>query len=348
MGSEPVGVFVEDAEAEQRATYFLRGTRMRLGTARGYFAMGHVRPAAETDVLPWSAVRFLLTDATDPGPVIERQDWIPVWQSSRYKLWDTRGHWAVVTEAATPNGFEQVGGRPFFWLGGGPSAFTVIASQPGCLALDGDATPGLSVRAATRAMRIGAGAGRTRLFTASEAVRVRVPIAEGRSSLALESLDTADVPPPGADRRQLVLGVRSLGLGLDAVPDLQVAVTAPHGTEQWEGPFFWLGQTPARIVVTVSQAIEASLMADAVPGPSLTGTPIRRLRVTIGGHPQDVVVTGGRLSVPLHLAAGANELLIAALDQRNVPVQPNGDTRDLLIGLRNVTVAATPSVECRW
>jgi hypothetical protein len=348
VGSAPVGVFVEDGEAEQWATYFLRGTRMRLGTTRGYFAMGHVRHAAETDVLPWSAVRFLLTDATDPGPVIEQQDWIPVWQSRRYKLWDTRGHWAVVAAAATPNGFEQVDGRPFFWLGGGPSTFTVIASQQGCLVLDGDAAPGLSVRRATRAMRIGAGADKSRLFTAGQDIRIRVPIDGGRTDLAIESLDTADVSPSGGDPRQLLLGVRALRLGLIAAPHAEVTVSAPHGNEQWEGPFFWVGRAPARIVVTAAEDGDAVLVGGAVPGPSLTGTSTRRLRVTFGGRAQEVIVSGGRLTLPLHLAAGANEIQVAALDQPNVRSHGDGDTRDLLMGLRNVTVAAAPSAECRW
>ncbi|AMY11730.1 hypothetical protein LuPra_04988 [Luteitalea pratensis] len=343
VGDKPIGVFVEDAEAEHWATYFLRDVKMRLGTTRGYFDLDHVRRSVESDALPWSAVQYLLTDAWDPGPVVEGGGWTLAWQSRRYRLWatDPQG-WAVVTRSSTPNGFEQGGGRQTFWMGGGATTFTVVTPQAGCLVWSARIFPGPRVSGPTRRLEVTyAGETPRIVIVTPPELQLQVPVRAGTSTVSFLPMDAANVPSATADQRELILGVADLSVGLRANPSKVVAVENPNGMEALNGqPFFWLGRDAAVVDVSAREPASVVLTGVAMLGPSVSGKPVRRLRITAGGASYETTLGNGAFALPVHVPAGTSRVWFEALDESNVPTLSNGDRRTLLLGIHDLQVSS--------
>jgi hypothetical protein len=356
-GGSPIGVFVDDWEASQWAVYFLRGSQVRLGDFDVYLAMPHVQVRlAGAPTPPWTDVRYVLTDAVENDPVREAQAWTLVWQNAAYRLWDTgQNNWAIVTEVNVPNSIERVGGKPFFWMGGGPTTFRLIARESGCVHVSATMIPGPRVkRSDGRTITIESTAGQHETVTLVPgqnqfAWRVQQDV----NDITLTSTDEPDLTPQGPDKRPLVAGLTDLATQIDRVPAHIEAIDSPNGLEQVEGqPFFWLGAGPATVRLVNSTAGKILLVADLLPGPALSSNvTTRRLRVRIPatGDQHDAVVASGKWTLPITLGSGSTLVHLEALDRATILQHPNGDRRPLVLGVRNLRVESTDdlSATCR-
>ena len=119
----PIAVVVANPVALHWASYFLRASKTRLVSTSGYLAAPPFQPAmAQAAPVPWRSLRLLLTDAADPGPVVEQQHWKRLWSNSQYALWDTGDvGWAVVSEIDTAYPYA-VNGSQLVWLGERPTS----------------------------------------------------------------------------------------------------------------------------------------------------------------------------------------------------------------------------------
>ncbi len=352
----PIGVFVDDWEASEWAVYFLREAQIRLGDFDAYLAMPHVRARlARSPVYPWADVRFVLTDAIQQGPVLGTEGWTLVWQNAAYRLWDTgASNWAIVTEARVPNGLEQVGGKPFFWIGGGPTALRLIAREAGCVLVSATMVPGPSVKRTD---------GRTITIETSAGQHDTVALMPGQNRFAwrvqpdanditLAANDEPDLPRRGSDQRPLVVGLTNLTTHVEQSFARVRDIDNPNGLEQLDGqPFFWLGAGPATVHVVSDAAGTGFLTADLVAGPSLSPTVTsRRLRIRVSttGRSYDVIVASGPWTLPIDVVAGETLVQIEALDHPTLLQQKNGDRRPLVLGVRNLRVNSTTlSQSCR-
>jgi len=113
-----------------------------------------------------------------------------------------------------------------------------------------------------------------------------------------------------------------------------IGVQAPNGLEHVNGkPFVWLGKNATRflIVSKIAQLVTFSA-GECVAGPSRPEDKDRQIRVSIGGNVFQADVSG-TLSLEVPLQAGLNYLDIVGLDSPMVSEQPNGDAKELPIGL---------------
>lgn len=135
-----------------------------------------------------------------------------------------------------------------------------------------------------------------------------------------------------------------------AAGDLRVVgVVNPNGLEVVnDQSFFWMGGGPTCISLKAPATGWARVSFDAGPGPSLSGTNQRRLRVSssLPGAPSEVLTleNGGRISVVVPVAPGITDACLTPLDQANIAVLPNGDKRPLIIAATALKVepAAPP------
>ena len=112
------------------------------------------------------------------------------------------------------------------------------------------------------------------------------------------------------------------------------------------GSIVWLGQgNDQGLGIGVSSAKEqpVDIVFELAPGPGRTDT--RRtvelsLENSSGQTTQRTVHESGELVFHAILQPGANHFRLSILDEVQVPVQPNGDTRPLMALLRRVTVTA--------
>jgi hypothetical protein len=128
----PIAVVVGNPIALHWATYFLRASKIRLVSTSGYLAAPPFQPAmAQATPVSWRSLRLLLTDAADPGPIVEQQHWKRLWGNSQYALWDTGDvGWAVVSEIDSAYPYA-VNGSQLVWLGDKPTTLIAAASRPG-------------------------------------------------------------------------------------------------------------------------------------------------------------------------------------------------------------------------
>lgn len=127
----------------------------------------------------------------------------------------------------------------------------------------------------------------------------------------------------------------------------------PWGLEpDYAGPgsIVWLGQGDAEgLAGTLTSTREQPVVFDleVVPGPSRADT--RRqveLAVEMPGRPATTlreVLDGGRWTFAATLGVGLNRFRLRVLDEATVAVQPNGDTRHLLVLVRRVTIRPGPT-----
>ena len=113
-----------------------------------------------------------------------------------------------------------------------------------------------------------------------------------------------------------------------------IGVQAPNGLKHVNGkPFIWLGNNATRFLIVSKIAQPATFSAgEFVTGPSRPEDKDRQIRVSIGGNVFQADVSG-TLSLEVPLQAGLNYLDIVGLDSPTVSEQPNGDAKELPIGL---------------
>jgi hypothetical protein len=144
-------------------------------------------------------------------------------------------------------------------------------------------------------------------------------------------------------------------IAVDAALQGQVGIDAALLRTPWaiedlggkEGAFLWLGQGNAegvRFALWSRGDHEVDIRFDVSPGPGLT-TADRQVVLLHDGVP----VGGGRqfrgdssLSFHLRLTAGRNLVSFYATDAVTVHRMPNGDTRPLVVGVRDVWVRPAP------
>jgi hypothetical protein len=135
---EPVAIAVGNSTALHWAAYFLRDRKTRLIASSGYLATPHFQPSMlRAAVFPWNSLRLLLTEATDVGPVRERQHWKQLWRNDDYALWDTGDvGWAVVRQIETP----YPTGSNLIWLGPAPTRLVATTNLTGVATVHADLT----------------------------------------------------------------------------------------------------------------------------------------------------------------------------------------------------------------
>jgi hypothetical protein len=111
---------------------------------------------------------------------------------------------------------------------------------------------------------------------------------------------------------------------------------AGNGIEAVDGrPFFWIGGLPFEVVITSPRTGAVELSATFVAGPSIDpATRGRRVAIAGGAAPPCLeVVHEGPSAVYIPVTAGDNHVSIEAVDPIAIPVQANGDTRPLALGV---------------
>jgi hypothetical protein len=117
-----------------------------------------------------------------------------------------------------------------------------------------------------------------------------------------------------------------------------------------ERGFLWLGSGGQKgvkvLLVSYSGPHDVALRCQLSPGPSREDLD-RTVELTVWGDDGPLVQRRTfdeptSISFEVHLRPGANAVQLAALEEATVAVLPNGDTRDLIVGLHEVVVAPSP------
>jgi hypothetical protein len=207
LGTEPIALFSDEPIANHWAVYYLRHAQLRLGTRSGYLAMPHVQYLlSRAPAIPWERIHLLLRDTIERDPLDEHDGWLSVWHGDPYTLWDTGTRpWVLAAAATNPNGFEGA----FFWLGGGPATFELVARRPGVAELSAVLRSGPSTTGTARRVQItdGFGCVHDELLD-RQPLKIAIPVKAGENSIAIAPLDPITVKvQPNGDARALLVGV---------------------------------------------------------------------------------------------------------------------------------------------
>jgi len=125
----------------------------------------------------------------------------------------------------------------------------------------------------------------------------------------------------------------------DDSPEI-LQVRSPNGLEVLgDGRFFWLGNQPATLVISARRAGAELLMAkEFIFGPSAPGLPFRNLVTECGQHRIESTFSRDSEGIPIQLDGGTQECRIWCTNPPSIPRQPNGDTRVLLLGLKEYRI----------
>jgi len=186
----------------------LRGSKTRLVSTSGYLANPAFQSSmAQATSVSWRSLRMLLTDATDPGPIVEQQHWKRLWSNSQYTLWDTGdAGWAVVLEIESPTPYV-INGSEFIWVGDKAIRLIAAASAPGTATIHAGLALSQALPPKIGNVRFNAtdGAGDGCEWTMTDrGTSVSLFLHEGTNTLTLARTWplAADVPiAPGADQR---------------------------------------------------------------------------------------------------------------------------------------------------
>ena len=124
-----------------------------------------------------------------------------------------------------------------------------------------------------------------------------------------------------------------------------IGVQAQSGLEHLNGkPIVWLGNNATRFFIVSRIAQTATFSAgECVTGPSRLQDKDRQIRISIGGNVFQADVSG-TLSVEVPLKAGLNYLDIVRQDSPAVSEQPNGDAKELPLGLWDYRITSKDGV----
>ncbi|MGH7264747.1 MAG: hypothetical protein ACREMB_07805, partial [Candidatus Rokuibacteriota bacterium] len=116
-------------------------------------------------------------------------------------------------------------------------------------------------------------------------------------------------------------------------------VETPNGLEAWGT---WLGSEPITISLLAGAGVPVVVTFAAEPGPSRPESPRRRLVLRAGARELGRVEIDRptRVVFPFVTRGGRETVALSTPDTATVPVMPNGDTRPLLVGIRDLEVAA--------
>ena len=117
-----------------------------------------------------------------------------------------------------------------------------------------------------------------------------------------------------------------------------VDIKNPNGVESWNNwTGLWLGQKETSLDVISSCSRNAILSAEFSPGPSIPGSQERHLAIkTDKGYQSLQTILGvGPQFIDMPLDAGRNQIDLLSLDKPSLSVLPNGDSRPMLIGMRD-------------
>jgi hypothetical protein len=240
------------------------------------------------------------------------------------------------------------------------------------LALDLAPGPGRpdTLRTVDLALQNEAGVQRQRqVFDVPTTLSFAVQLETGRNELRFRCLDEATVlEQPNGDTRPLLVRLDAIRVTplfnrgqagpadaplvtLDPALRGVVGILSHLETPPWdvefdrEGSFLWLGQGDEegiRAVLWSNQRLLVDLAFDVAPGP---GRPEahRTVYLTLendsGMHRQAQTLDAPTtLTFAMQLQAGRNDLTFGCLDEATVLEQPNGDTRPLLVLLRQVRI----------
>lgn len=115
----------------------------------------------------------------------------------------------------------------------------------------------------------------------------------------------------------------------------------PNGVERVEGrQFLWIGhEQETTIHLSAVLAGTYILTAPVVTfGPSAPSSSVRNLEITDALGTRIETLTHEKMSVRIKLTAGHNTLLLRCTDVATVHIQPNGDNRELLLGVTNLRI----------
>jgi hypothetical protein len=342
--SKKVLVAVDERVANEWAVYFLRDMPIVLGSYRMYMAFPHVRPLMDRarSIRP-EELGYLLTDDHPDAVFRDSRAWSLVWSAGPYRLWSpTAQTWSIVTGVTNPYGLEEVGGRPFFWMGSATSTVDVVSNADGVLGLNAGFVPGPSVVGVpARRLLLSTSSGYSREVLVHTGDRqIQVPVKAGREQIRLRVLDTPNVPAPNGDPRALLLGVQDLGVALVQQRIAVQRVENRNGIEQVEGrPFFWMGDGGTTITLDAPTAGSAEFSAEFVPGPSVSTKTERHVEVVVNnGAGRRVKVHPGMNSIRVPLRLGENRVVLRTLDSPDRPVTGRGDRRPLVLGVLDLGV----------
>ncbi len=124
-----------------------------------------------------------------------------------------------------------------------------------------------------------------------------------------------------------------------------IGVQAQSGPEQLNGkPMVWLGNNATRFFIVSKVAQTATFSAgECVTGPSRLKDQDRQLRISIGEKVFQADLSG-TLLLDLPLKAGLNYVDIVRQDSPAVSEQPNGDAKELPIGLWDYRITSQDGV----
>jgi len=163
-----------------------------------------------------------------------------------------------------------------------------------------------------------------------------------RSQLVLS--DNSELPPAGGLFRVIWSGgpyrlLQSMGTRwtwLSSIHNLNGLENTP------ERDFFWLGEAETVVTILANHSGHVELRAEASLGPSVPQKTVSRLRVTSGDRKRDLEIRPGPFVVTIPVCEGKNRVTLLPLDTPTLRCLPNGDTRPLLLGLRNLHATVGP------
>jgi hypothetical protein len=126
-----------------------------------------------------------------------------------------------------------------------------------------------------------------------------------------------------------------------------VGLALPEWGDDWSSQLIWLGQNEAqgiKVALWAEREMAVELALDVTPGPGRTDA----LRTVVLGLENESGMRRWRqhfdkttaLSFVVQLESGRNEVSFQCLDEPTVLVQPNGDTRPLLVRLDAIRITS--------
>ena len=269
---------------------------------------------------------------------------------SPYRLYEARETaWSLVEHMQNGNGIDMTGDGPLVWLGNGNLEITVLASDNGAVDLRGDLLMGPSLPGKpTRDLLLqSANSFKTTVVLGAGHFSVAVPVNKGRNIVTITDLDKASLRSlPNGDSRTLLAGLTHLDVvfeNKDKQETLAFEVENRYREETPSEPFFWMSSVPSRVTFQKKGAGQVRVNFGYQPGPSVTGGSARRVRVSLGSYSKEVVLTKPKEEFLVSAADGQNRLRLLALDKATIGKQPNGDTRELIVGVRDLKLTAVRS-----
>lgn len=109
-------------------------------------------------------------------------------------------------------------------------------------------------------------------------------------------------------------------------------------------PFFWLGNNKAQISLTnySNKPLNSHFTAMGYPGPSHANLEERNLNYEVNGTIQNLIFSdtqGWKIDVPITLQPGDTILSLSGVDIADINLNPNGDTRQLLLKITDMKIS---------